>query len=59
MWGTTNIKDDATREAIARINKRLDRIESVPQLSTATTLDELIKVVNKITNSIKRRRNDT
>ena len=53
---TIGIKDKSTRDAIDEINKRLDRIESIPQLPSTTTVKELTVIVNKITNSIKRNR---
>ena len=49
------IKDAETRRAISRIEKILTRIESIPQLSTNASNEDIIKVINKITNSIKRR----
>ena len=59
QFHTNLIKDPMIRAEIEKINRRLDRIENIPQLTTATTLEQLIAAVNKITNSIKRRGNDT
>ncbi len=48
------IKDEKTRDAINKLNKRLDRIESIKQLPADTTLSQLITIVNKITDNMKR-----
>lgn len=50
-----NIQDLATRNAINALSKRLDRIENIPQVSKATTLSQLIDIVNKIIAKDKRR----
>ncbi len=50
------IEDEKIRDAINKLNKRLDRIESIKQLPTDTTLGQLISTVNKITDSMKRNR---
>ena len=50
------IQDTNTRDAINKVEKRLDRIESVKQLPSDTTLAQLIDIVNKITDNMKRTR---
>lgn len=50
-----NIQDIATRNAINELKKRLDKIDNIPQISKATTLEQLIDVVNKIISKDKRR----
>lgn len=50
-----NIQDIATRNAINDLKKRLDKIDSIPQISKSTTLSQLIDVVNKIIAKDKRR----
>lgn len=49
------VEDPVTRKAIQNLDSRLERIEKIPQLSSDTTIEQLIAVVNKITDSIKRR----
>ena len=55
MDNSNLIKDNATREAIKDIERTLDSITNIPQLSQEATLKEVIVILNKITNNIKRR----
>ena len=48
------IKDNETRKAINDIEKRLERIESIPQLSIDSNINTIVDTINKITDSIKR-----
>jgi len=50
-----NIKDPAVRLELEKINRRLDKIVNIPQVSKETTLAQLIDVVNKIISKTKRR----
>ena len=50
------IEDDAIRKAIIAIEKRLDRIESIPQVPEGSDTAYIINVINKITDKMKRRR---
>ena len=50
------IDDPKIRKAIEDINKRLDRIESIPQMSRTSSLPSVIDAINKITKSLKRSR---
>jgi len=50
------IKDVAIRDAILAINKRLDRIESVRQLPQDATIKSIVDSLNKISDSMKRKR---
>ena len=50
------IEDPKAREIINQLKKSMDRIENIPQLPTDATTADIIKVINKITDSIKRRR---
>ena len=47
------------RELEARIKKledQLNNLQSIPQVSSIATINDIILVINKITNSIKRRK---
>ena len=57
MRQSSLIKDPQIREIIDRLEKRMDRIEDIQQLPTDASNEDIVKVINKITNSIKRRRN--
>lgn len=50
------IKDEQTRKAVDRLEERINRIEEIPQLSATATTADIVKVINQITNSVKRRR---
>jgi Tfp pilus assembly protein PilO len=56
MINKSLIKDAHIRAAIDELNNRLERIEKIPQLPSDTTLAKLIERVNKITDSVKRKR---
>lgn len=56
MINTSLIKDPETKKAINEIIKKLNRIESVPQLAEDVTHKKLVEWVNTITDSIKRKR---
>ena len=49
------IKDNATREAVRDLEIAKDNLSSIPQLPSTATLTEVIAVINKINNSVKRR----
>ena len=50
------IEDPKVRETIDKLEKRMDRIEDIPQLPADASNADIIKVINKITNSMKRKR---
>ena len=56
MVNKSLVKDPNVRAYLDDINKRLDRIERIPQIPSDTTLSKLIETVNKITDSMKRKR---
>ena len=56
MRQSSLIEDKQIRDIIDKLEKRLDRIEDIPQLPTDASNADIVKVLNKITNSIKRRR---
>lgn len=45
---STLIKDTATRNEIDRINKRLQKLDNIPQLQKDATLSDIIRVLNII-----------
>lgn len=45
---SNQIKDATIRNAIQDIERRLDKLNNIPQVSKNTTLDQLIDIVNKI-----------
>ena len=49
------IKDMATREAVKKLEDKLRKIENIKQLPQDASLEEVIKAVNKISDSLKRR----
>ena len=49
------IQDINTRKTIQALEKRLDRIGSITQVSKDTSLSELIDIVNKIIAKDKKR----
>jgi cell fate (sporulation/competence/biofilm development) regulator YlbF (YheA/YmcA/DUF963 family) len=49
------IKDNETRKEVESIKKKLNRIESIKQLSSDSTLSQVIDAVNRIINETKRR----
>lgn len=55
---SNTIKDQATREAIRDIEKRLDAIENIRPIKVPDTADDTIRMIivtlNKITRSFKR-----
>lgn len=55
MVNRSLIKDNNLRRELEKIDKKLNRIESIKQLPSDTSLSELISVVNKITDSLKRK----
>ena len=55
MSNTTLVKDIATRNSLKKIEKSLSRIENIKQLSSDSSLKEIIDTINKITDSLKRR----
>ena len=54
MAKSTLIKDDATRNAVRDIEKVIERIESIKQLPQDANLKDIIDIINRITNSMKR-----
>ena len=48
------IKDKETKTEIDKINRKLDRISSIPQISDDTDIKQLIRIVNKIIAKDKR-----
>ena len=55
MKENTLVEDNKTRELLNKINKKFDRINGIPQLSQSADLGQVIDVINKITDSMKRR----
>ena len=51
----SNVKDLATKIELEKINKRLDKISNIPQVSKDTSLEQLIDIVNRILAKDKRR----
>lgn len=51
---SSQIKDTATREAVASLEDKLKRIQSIPQLSRTASLASVVDAINKITDSLKR-----
>ena len=56
MINSSLIKDAEVRKAIDDINNRLKRIEEIPQVPSTTTLEGLIRIINRMTNNVKRNR---
>lgn len=52
---STLIKDTATRNAVSNIEDKLKNIESIKQIPNTATLNEVIAIINQITNSLKRK----
>jgi len=52
---SSQIKDTATRVAVEDLEKKIARIQSVPQLPRTASLASVIDAINKLTDSIKRR----
>jgi hypothetical protein len=48
------IKDRATKDAVRDLEKIAERLKKIPQLPTNATTEQIVKVLNKITDSIKR-----
>lgn len=48
------IQDVATRQAVQAVEKNIERINRIPQLSKSASLEEVIDAINKITASMKR-----
>lgn len=49
------VKDAATRDAIRDLEKMAERIERITQLPLDSTLEQVIKAINKITDSVKQK----
>ena len=49
------MQDRQTKIELDNIKKKLNRLSSIPQVSSEATLSDLIKVVNKIISKEKRR----
>ena len=49
------IKDTATRNAVADLERITERLESIKQLPANATLKQVVDTINKITNSLKRK----
>lgn len=49
------IKDPEVRKAINELEKRINRIESIPQLPRTSSTGSIVDAINKITNSLKRK----
>lgn len=49
------IKDTATRDAVRELEKMAERINRIQQLPADSTLEQVIKVINQITDSVKQR----
>ena len=49
------IKDTATRDAVRELEKMVERIERISQLPADSTLEQVIKAINKITDSVKQK----
>lgn len=52
---STLIKDTATRNAVSNIEDKLKSIENIQQIPTDATLQQVIAIINKITNNLKRK----
>lgn len=55
MANSNLIKDNATRESVKDLERAINSIKSIPQLSQEATLKQVIDIINKITDNIKRR----
>ena len=49
------IKDTATRDDVRELEKMAERIERISQLPLDSTLEQVIKAINKITDSVKQK----
>ena len=54
MGKSTLVKDKATRDALLDIEKRLDRIENIPQIPSTASIGSVIDILNKIIGKVKR-----
>ena len=53
---TSLIKDTEIRKAIDDLNKRISRLENIPQIPKTSSLEYVIDVLNRMTNNVKRKR---
>lgn len=49
------ITDKATRDAIIKLESKINAINAIKQLQSDASLKEVIDTINKITNSLKRK----
>jgi len=49
-------KERELEDRIRKLENRIYRLSSIPQVSITSTLSDIILVVNKITDSLKRKR---
>ena len=49
-------KDHKLEERLMKIERKMKLVDSIPQISSDTTLERLIEIVNIITNNQKRNR---
>ena len=48
------IKDSSTREAVRELERKLEKIQQIPQIPISSDIVYVINVLNKITDSLKR-----
>lgn len=51
---SSRIKDTATREVVSNLERKVDKIQSIPQLPRTASLASVIDAINKLTDSMKR-----
>lgn len=51
-----DVKDRLLKQRLDKLEERLNRIESIRLIPQTTTLKQLIDIVNKITDNMKRNR---
>jgi hypothetical protein len=49
------IKDNEIRKAVDDLDKRISRLENIPQIPKTSSLEYVIDVLNRMTNNVKRK----
>lgn len=55
MGKSSLIKDTATRDAVKELEKMKENIERIPLIPETATLPQVIAIINKMTNAMKRK----